>query len=67
MSPSTSTLGRISPPTYASIGVRPVINASGTYKMDKSNCCYKYVRFTLVTDSVGGAVTLAVKLMAGLS
>ena len=31
MSPSTSTPGRIQPPTYASLGVRPVINASGTY------------------------------------
>ncbi len=31
MSPSTSTKGGIAPPTYASLGVRPVINASGTY------------------------------------
>jgi seryl-tRNA(Sec) selenium transferase len=31
MSPSTSTPGRIQPSTYASLGVRPVINASGTY------------------------------------
>lgn len=31
MSPSTSTPGRITPSTYASLGVRPVINASGTY------------------------------------
>ena len=31
MSPSTSTPGRIQPPTYASIGVRPIINAGGTY------------------------------------
>ena len=31
MSPSTSTPGRIQPSTYASLGVRPVINAGGTY------------------------------------
>lgn len=31
MSPSTSTPGRIRPSTYESLGVRPVINASGTY------------------------------------
>jgi len=31
MPPSTSTSGRIQPSTYASLGVRPVINASGTY------------------------------------
>ena len=31
MSPSTSTPGRIQPSTYASLGVRPVVNASGTY------------------------------------
>ena len=31
MSPSTSTPGRIVPSTYASLGLRPVINAHGTY------------------------------------
>ena len=31
MAPSTSTSGRIQPSTYASLGVRPVINAGGTY------------------------------------
>ncbi|MFH1568629.1 MAG: aminotransferase class V-fold PLP-dependent enzyme, partial [Gemmatimonadota bacterium] len=31
MAPSTSTPGRIQPPTYASLGVRPAIDAWGTY------------------------------------
>ncbi|MEW6750721.1 MAG: aminotransferase class V-fold PLP-dependent enzyme [Candidatus Latescibacterota bacterium] len=31
MAPSTSTCGRIRPSTFASLGVRPVINAGGTY------------------------------------
>jgi len=31
MSPSTSTPGRMQPSTYASLGLQPVVNASGTY------------------------------------
>lgn len=48
-----------------SSGAVTTITANGTYIFQASVLAIKYVRFTLTTDSVGGAVTLTPTLMAG--
>ena len=64
MAPSTSTPGKIQPPTYASIGVRPVINASGTYTVWSGSRMVDVAAQAMV-EATNGYVRIA-ELMEGI-
>lgn len=64
MSPSTSTPGRIRPPTYASIGVRPVVNAFGTYTVWSGSRMVDAAAEAMV-EATNGYVRIA-ELMEGI-